>query len=207
MNHTSICRSMAAAFMLDAMQSNAAFQSALSIVIGTQHPELWFGVRFCIMDDPIYYELRVISIAKGTFVKCYSPNSFPSFKASQKLSFSRKTHAHMLQRLFETSVHPNTCNSFLGLLIHRICRLLSTCEIWLVSVSIVIRVLLLQKTNFCCAYKQYGIVFHKQTFKICFTPFHVVQQHLLQRLVTTLNTDFGYLTLDFCFKKFVIYLF
>ncbi|GFT70255.1 transposable element Tc1 transposase [Trichonephila clavipes] len=24
--------------------------------------------------------------------------------------------------------------------------------------------------NFCCAYKQYGVLFHKQTFKICLTP-------------------------------------
>ncbi|GFV17191.1 uncharacterized protein TNCV_3371551 [Trichonephila clavipes] len=42
-------------------------------------------------------------------------------------------HAHVLQRLFETtSVHPNTCNFFLRQLIHGICRLLSTCGIWLV---------------------------------------------------------------------------
>ncbi|GFT29524.1 uncharacterized protein TNCV_2020851 [Trichonephila clavipes] len=34
----------------------------------------------------------------------------------------------------------------------------------------VIHVLKLQKVNFCCAYKQYGILFHKQTFKICLTP-------------------------------------
>ncbi|GFW12453.1 uncharacterized protein TNCV_817061 [Trichonephila clavipes] len=36
------------------------------------------------------------------------------------------------------------------------------------------RVLQRQKTNFCCAYKQHGIFFHKQTFKICLTPCHVV---------------------------------
>ncbi|GFU05104.1 uncharacterized protein TNCV_574551 [Trichonephila clavipes] len=29
-------------------------------------------------------------------------------------------HAHMLQRLFKNSFRPNTCNFFLGLLIHRI---------------------------------------------------------------------------------------
>ncbi|GFT76280.1 uncharacterized protein TNCV_564531 [Trichonephila clavipes] len=75
------------------------------------------------MDDPIYCELRVISIATGTSVKCYNPKSFPSFKTSLELSFSRIMHAHMLQRLFETSVQPNTCNFFLGLLIRRICRL------------------------------------------------------------------------------------
>ncbi|GFY10055.1 uncharacterized protein TNCV_1946001 [Trichonephila clavipes] len=46
----------------------------------------------------------------------------PSFKASLELSFSRIMHVHMLQRLFETSVQPHTCNFILGLLI----RLLST---------------------------------------------------------------------------------
>ncbi|GFU63135.1 uncharacterized protein TNCV_3150551 [Trichonephila clavipes] len=56
------------------------------------------------MDDPICYELRVISIAIGTSVKCCSPKSFPSFKTSLELSFSRIMHAHMLQRLFKTSV-------------------------------------------------------------------------------------------------------
>ncbi|GFV19441.1 transposable element Tcb2 transposase [Trichonephila clavipes] len=50
------------------------------------------------MDDPICYELRVISIATGSSVKCYRPKSFPSFKASLKLSFSRIMHAHMLQK-------------------------------------------------------------------------------------------------------------
>ncbi|GFW62242.1 uncharacterized protein TNCV_4421291 [Trichonephila clavipes] len=80
------------------------------------------------MEDPIYYELRVISIATGTSV--YSPQSFPSFKASLELSISRIMHAHMLQRLFETSVHPNTGNFCLGLFIRRICRLSSIYEIW-----------------------------------------------------------------------------
>ncbi|GFV32284.1 transposable element Tcb2 transposase [Trichonephila clavipes] len=50
MNHASICGTMMAAFVLDAIQVNAAFQSG--------HPELWFGVRFRIMDNPICYELR-----------------------------------------------------------------------------------------------------------------------------------------------------
>ncbi|GFX04960.1 uncharacterized protein TNCV_2249431 [Trichonephila clavipes] len=30
------------------------------------------------------------------------------------------------------------------------------------------------KVNVCCAYQQYGIIFHKQTFKICLTPCPVV---------------------------------
>ncbi|GFX16873.1 transposable element Tcb1 transposase [Trichonephila clavipes] len=72
--------------------------------------------------------IEAISIATCTPGKCYSPKSFPSFKASLELFFSRIIHAHMLQRLFETSVQSNTCN-FFGLLIHRICHLLSTCGI------------------------------------------------------------------------------
>ncbi|GFW74920.1 transposable element Tc1 transposase [Trichonephila clavipes] len=92
----------------------------------------------------------------------YSPKSFPSFKASLELSFSMIMLDHMLQRLFEASVEANTCNFFLGLLIRWICCLLSTCGIWLVGVLLVIHVLQLQKRNFCCAYKQYGILFQKQ---------------------------------------------
>ncbi|GFW80419.1 transposable element Tcb1 transposase [Trichonephila clavipes] len=61
-------------------------------------PELWLEVRFRILDDPICYELRVISILTGTSVKCYIPKSFSSFKASLELSFSRVVHAHMLQK-------------------------------------------------------------------------------------------------------------
>ena len=47
------------------------------------------------MDDSIDYELRVISIAIGTSVKCYSPKFFSSFKASLELSFSRIMHGDM----------------------------------------------------------------------------------------------------------------
>ena len=53
MNHDSICGTTKAAFMVDAMPINAAFQSALSNDIVAEHPELWLEVRFCIMDDPI----------------------------------------------------------------------------------------------------------------------------------------------------------
>ncbi|GFW45605.1 transposable element Tcb1 transposase [Trichonephila clavipes] len=118
--------------------------------------------------------IEVISIATGISVKCYSSKSFPSFKAFLKLSFSRIMHAHMLRGLLETSVQLNTCNVLLDMLNHQICRLLSMSGIWLVCVSLVIHVLQLQKTNVCCAYKQYGNLFHKQTFKICLTPCHVV---------------------------------
>ena len=128
------------------------------------------GVQFRIIGDPVCYELKVISKATGASVKSYSLKSFASFKASLDLSFSRITHAHMLQRLFETSVQPNTCIFFFGLLIRRICCLLSTHRIWSVGVCI----LQLQKTIFGCAYKQYGILFHKKTFKNCLTPCHVI---------------------------------
>ncbi|GFX74909.1 hypothetical protein TNCV_1844811 [Trichonephila clavipes] len=37
------------------------------------------------MDDPIRYELRVISIATGTLVKCYNPKSFSSSQHMQLL--------------------------------------------------------------------------------------------------------------------------
>ncbi|PRD28099.1 UNVERIFIED_CONTAM: hypothetical protein NCL1_33460 [Trichonephila clavipes] len=37
--------------------------------------------------------------------KCYRPKSFPSFKASLQLSFSRIMHAHILQRLFCSAQH------------------------------------------------------------------------------------------------------
>ncbi|GFX34564.1 uncharacterized protein TNCV_3658021 [Trichonephila clavipes] len=53
--------------------------------------------------------------------------------------FSKIMHTQLLQRLFET-VQPNTRNFFLGLLIRRLCRLLSAGAIWFVGVSLVIRV-------------------------------------------------------------------
>ncbi|GFU40960.1 uncharacterized protein TNCV_4645401 [Trichonephila clavipes] len=58
MNHASVSGTMIASFVLDAMSVNAAFLSALQKNIVAYHPELWFGVLFCIMDDPICYELR-----------------------------------------------------------------------------------------------------------------------------------------------------
>ncbi|GFU71337.1 transposable element Tc1 transposase [Trichonephila clavipes] len=52
-------------------------------------------MRFRIMDDPICYELRVISIATGSSVMCYNPKSFPSIKASSELSFSNNALPHV----------------------------------------------------------------------------------------------------------------
>ena len=55
-----------AAIVLDAMPVNVAFQSALWNDKGAEHPEVWFGVRFRKVNDPICFELRVISIATDT---------------------------------------------------------------------------------------------------------------------------------------------
>ena len=71
--------SVMAAFDLDVMPVNAAFQNALLNDIVDKHPELWSRVRFRIMDDPICYELRVIWKATGASVKYYARSrSLPS---------------------------------------------------------------------------------------------------------------------------------
>ncbi|GFX56111.1 uncharacterized protein TNCV_3061971 [Trichonephila clavipes] len=49
---------MMTAFVLDAMPVNAAFQSALLNNEVALHLELWFGMRFILMDVPICYKLR-----------------------------------------------------------------------------------------------------------------------------------------------------
>ena len=59
MNHASIYGTIMAAFVLEAMPVNAAFQRALSYNIVAKYPKFWSGVQFRIMDDPIRYELRV----------------------------------------------------------------------------------------------------------------------------------------------------
>ena len=51
MNNASICEIMMAAFVLNAMPVNTAFQSALLNDIVAEHSELWSGVRFRIMDN------------------------------------------------------------------------------------------------------------------------------------------------------------
>ena len=44
---------MMAAFVLDAMPVNTAFQSMLSNDIVAEYPELWTGVQVRIIDDSI----------------------------------------------------------------------------------------------------------------------------------------------------------
>ena len=91
---------------------NTAFQSALSKDIVREQLELWSGAQFHIMDEDICYELWVISIAKGTSVKCNSAKSSPSFKTSLELSFTKKMHAHMLPMLFEQNKIKSDNKSF-----------------------------------------------------------------------------------------------
>ena len=59
MNHASICETMMAAFVQDTLLVNAVFQSELSNYIVAEHPRLWSGMGFRIMNNPICYELRV----------------------------------------------------------------------------------------------------------------------------------------------------
>ena len=77
MNQPSICATMMAAFHLEAMPVNAAFQSALSNDIAAVYPELCYRVRFRINNEPIFFEMRVISTATGRSVKSYSPMPLP----------------------------------------------------------------------------------------------------------------------------------
>ena len=155
------------------------------------------------MDDSVCYELRIISLTTSTSVKCCSPKSIPSFKASLGQHFISIMHAHKLRRLLQTSHQPNAGNFFLGLLFRRISRLLCTCGLSLVGVSRMTRDPQLRKTNIVCAYKQYGILFQNQTFKNCLTPCHMAWQHLLQRLMAAPKIKFG----DFFiyFEKHLLY--
>ena len=61
MYDSSVCGTMMTAFVLDAVPVSAAFQSAFSNDILAENKELWSGVRFRIMDNPISYEFRIIS--------------------------------------------------------------------------------------------------------------------------------------------------
>ncbi|GFV46303.1 transposable element Tcb2 transposase [Trichonephila clavipes] len=54
----------------------------------------------CLPDCVIERHSGANTRSYGSFVKFYSPKSFPSFKASLELSFSRIMHTHILQRLF-----------------------------------------------------------------------------------------------------------
>ena len=147
------------------------------------------------MDDWIYYEFRVIWIATGIIVKCCSPKSFPFLKSSFELSFNRIMHTCIFQKTVQGFCLLQHMELLLWLAYSLDFRLLSTFGIWLLSVLLVIRVLLLQKKKFGCTYKQYKILFQKKTFKICFTPWHDVKRHLLKRMLVAPSANFGHLWL------------
>ena len=52
---------MMAAFVLDAMAVNTAFQNSLSNDIVEEHQKLWTRLQFRTMNDQICYDMRVIS--------------------------------------------------------------------------------------------------------------------------------------------------
>ncbi|PRD27107.1 UNVERIFIED_CONTAM: hypothetical protein NCL1_36266 [Trichonephila clavipes] len=126
------------------------------------------------MDDPIFCELKLISIATGTSVKWYNPKSFPSFTATLELSFSRIMHAQNIAKTHRDFCSAQPMQLLLWPAYSPDMLPIEHVWVWLVGVAIVIRVLQLQKTNFCCAYKQCKIIFHKQTFNTCLTPCPVV---------------------------------
>ena len=153
MNYASIYRTMMAVFVLGAMPINTAFENALSNSIEGEHPELWSGVRFWILDDPICYELRVISITTGTSVKCYSPKSSPFFKASLELSFSRIIQGTCCKDCSRLLFSPTHATSYLACLFSGYVAYWihvgfgwSTSRSWSVSCCLV-------KRNFGCMYK------------------------------------------------------
>ena len=204
MNHTSICGTIMTAFILYAMPVNIAFQSAYSNNTVAEQSELWSGVKFRTMDDPICYELRLISKATGMSVKCYSSKSFPSFKACLELSFRRIMHAHMLQRLFGISVQPKTCNFFFGLLITQKSRLSSTSGIWSVCVLLMIRM---------SSFKRRNLDAHTSIMEFSFTNRHskTVWLHATSYSSIYCHTWWIHqiLILDtfFCFENFATYLY
>ncbi|GFS65273.1 uncharacterized protein TNCV_2451151 [Trichonephila clavipes] len=110
-------------------------------------------------------------------------------------------HAHMLQRLFETSVQPNTCNFFLGLLmpVEHVWNLVGRRFTRDLHPAASKDELLLRIQAIWNSLPQADIqnLFNSMPRRI---------QHLLQRVVATQNTDFGHLILFFCFENFVIYL-
>ncbi|GFX51635.1 uncharacterized protein TNCV_5013381 [Trichonephila clavipes] len=165
MNYASICGTMITAFVLDAMPVNVAFQRALSQLINsglTPGVMVWDVISY----HGRYYLLRI----EGNF---NNNRYIREVLQPEVVSFLQGIHGAVFQQGnarpdAARTVRPNACNVFLGLLICRIRRLLSPFEIWLV------RVLQLQKMNFCYAYEKYGLVFHKQTFKICLNPCYTV---------------------------------
>ncbi|GFU79877.1 uncharacterized protein TNCV_577571 [Trichonephila clavipes] len=115
------------------------------------------------MDDPICYEL--------TSVRCYSPKSFPAFKASLDLSFSRIMYACMLLYAFMTV--RNYCSAqHMQLLLWPAYwpEMLLIEHVWNGVGRRLARgpyscIFKRRSASSFCLYALYGIIFHKQTFK------------------------------------------
>ena len=157
------------------------------------------------MNDPIYYELRVISIATKEYVKFYWPKPFPSIKESLEVFFNWIFHTHILQRLFETSVLPKTFN-FVGLIIRRLCRLLSiygfgwsASHSWYASYNLKRRTFVahMSKTELSSTSRHWKSLRFHATF---YSSSGVCAKNWFQ----TLNSCFFFLF--FCFENSVIYL-
>ncbi|GFY23553.1 transposable element Tc1 transposase [Trichonephila clavipes] len=120
--------------------------------------------------------LRIVGNLNSTrsINEALQPQAIPSCKDCQELYSSRIMPVHMSRRLPNPILIRSRYSLFIGLRIPWICHRLNMCGISLGGVSLVIFVLLLRQTNFGCAYKQYGILFCKQIFKICLTPCRVV---------------------------------
>ncbi|GFY32530.1 uncharacterized protein TNCV_3560381 [Trichonephila clavipes] len=126
------------------------------------------------MDNPICYQLWLFSIAIGKYVKCYSPTSFPSLKASIGAIFlqdNARPHVAKTVPDFCSTQHkqllPRPAYSLVMSPIQQVWHLVG----WRLACDSRPAA---SKNYFCCAYKQYVILFYKQTLKICLTPCHVV---------------------------------
>ncbi|PRD31883.1 UNVERIFIED_CONTAM: hypothetical protein NCL1_22135 [Trichonephila clavipes] len=149
------------------MLLNAAFRTTLSNDIVALHPELWLELRFRIMDDPICYELRyvrevlqpeVVPFLQGIHGAIFQQDNARPHDAKTVRDFCSAQHMQLLPL---PAYSPNTSPvEHVRDLVGR--RLASDPR----PAAL--------KDDFCCAYKQYGILFYKQTFKISLTPGQVV---------------------------------
>ena len=91
MNKSTICGTMMISLALDTMPLNAVFQSAFLNDILVEQPELWSGVRFPTMNDPVRHELLVISI--GTWYpyvgEVLQPKDLPFLQSSPEAIFQK----------------------------------------------------------------------------------------------------------------------
>ncbi|GFX96367.1 uncharacterized protein TNCV_2054861 [Trichonephila clavipes] len=123
------------------------------------------------MDDRICYELRVLSIAAGTSRERLQPEVIPFLHGIPRAIFQQdnaRPHVAKTVRDFCSAQHMQL------LPLPAFSLDMSPIEhVWYLVGRRLARDPL-QKTNFCFAYKQYGILFHKQAFKFCLTLCYVV---------------------------------